>query len=245
MLFQFTDERTDAGFHQQLIAADWNLDTWLQAEMQGKVVPIGLDDALLVLQKRPGLWRLLQDMLTSNPSNRISSMEALERWENIQQGVVDAKFDGAFLMDVLESLDTCIVPPEPSTLFDDELSATMLISRQRPLHFVASFQRNNPLGLVLAESSESWDYDEEEEDDEDDSIRRQNQQLWEQASSNALPGEVFVKGIVKGGQADRMGVFLVGDRLQGVGELPLSEGGFEKAVTLVRVLFENGVCTPI
>ena len=54
-------------------------------------------------------------------------------------------------------------------------------------------------------------------------------------SLDAVPGEVFVnKGIVQGGQAEALGVVEVGDRLQGVGELRLGEGGFEKAVAMVR-----------
>ena len=47
-------------------------------------------------------------------------------------------------------------------------------------------------------------------------------------------GEVFVKEVVPGGQADKLGIFEVGDRLQGIGELTFTDGGFEKAVEMVR-----------
>jgi len=40
---------------------------------------------------------------------------------------------------------------------------------------------------------------------------------------------------VPASQAEEMGIFAVGDRLQGVGELPLAAGGFEKAVEMVRI----------
>ena len=56
LLFNFLDERTDAGFHQQLANTnDWNLDTWLEQELAFKVRPKGLEEALLVLSERPGL----------------------------------------------------------------------------------------------------------------------------------------------------------------------------------------------
>jgi serine/threonine protein phosphatase PrpC len=57
---------------------------------------------------------------------------------------------------------------------------------------------------------------------------------WDQAIQDAAPGEVFIQSIVPDGQAEEMGVFEVGDRLQGVGELPLVEGGFEKVVELLQ-----------
>ena len=58
-------------------------------------------------------------------------------------------------------------------------------------------------------------------------------------ATRTMPGNeqhpaLFVRGIVQGGQAEALGVVEVGDRLQGVGELHLGEGGFEKAVAMVR-----------
>ena len=57
---------------------------------------------------------------------------------------------------------------------------------------------------------------------------------WREVQQNRLPGQVFVQGVVPNSQADEIGIFEVGDRLQGVGELPLREGGFEKAVKLIQ-----------
>ena len=80
LLFQYTDERTEAGFRQQLQAAHWNMNTWLQAQLQSKVAPVGLLEALEVLRERPGLWALLQSMLEVDPKRRISSSDALHWW---------------------------------------------------------------------------------------------------------------------------------------------------------------------
>jgi hypothetical protein len=96
----------------------------------------------------------------------------------------------------------------------------------RPLHFVATFERKQTLGLVLAEAGDSTDDDDDDNDDMAEGLKRQ----WIQATQCTRPREAFVKEILKDGQADEMGIFAVGDRLQGVGELPLAEGGFERAV---------------
>jgi hypothetical protein len=86
----------------------------------------------------------------------------------------------------------------------------------RPLHFVATFLRKQSLGLVLSEL-----------DDEDENP------LWKEATKDAFQGEVFVKEIFPGSQADELGIFEVGDRLQGIGELAFADGGFEKAIEMV------------
>ena len=57
--------------------------------------------------------------------------------------------------------------------------------------------------------------------------------MWKEATKGAVEGEVFVKEIIEGGQADELGIFEVGDRLQGIGELPFYDGGFEKALRMV------------
>jgi serine/threonine protein kinase len=224
LLFQYLDERTESGFHQQLANQNvpWDLDSWLQSALQSKVRPSGLLNALQVLKERPGLWKLLQDMLLPNPSDRLSSTEALQRWNKIlkhakisvqseSSTLLDVEqedpdvYDGAFLLDVLESLEACEIP----TI--------------RPLHFVTSFDRSTSLGLFLSEV-ESVNVDEM-----DSSTREQ----WLAATADALPGEVFIQEIIPGGQADKIGVFAVGDRLLGVGELPLAGGGFVRATELV------------
>jgi hypothetical protein len=187
-----------------------------------------------VLQDRPGLWSLLRRLLQKRPDRRIRSADALRDLQKIQQlQVSDPMVDGAFLRDVLDSMETCDV----GDLGDDEsptsppsLAATSLPT-SRSLHYVATFQRSRSLGLILCEAA---DGEEDKGDDEmsiDDSIR------WKHAVQNALPGEVFVKGLVEGGQAEEMGVFEVGDRLQAVGELSVGRGGFEKAVSMVSCFF--------
>jgi serine/threonine protein phosphatase PrpC/serine/threonine protein kinase len=226
LLFQYLDERTESGFHQQLAQASWNLDVWLHSALQSKVRPAGLDSALHVLQERPGLWKLLQEMLRVSPDERLSSADALARFIKIKRhaltpgtrivpAVPDPDFeDGPYLRNVLETLDVCEVPRSDST--------TALVC---PLHFVASFDRQSPMGLYLAEAdADAWEWDNEE-----------TRSRWISAVTDARPGDVFVQGIVPGSQADRMGIFAVGDRLQGIGELPLGDGGFDRAVEMVRV----------
>lgn len=115
--------------------------------------------------------------------------------------------DGLYLPDVLDSLLVCELPTV------------------RPLHFVASFERRTSLGLYLAEAeAETLEMD-------DVSLLK-----WKQATADAIPGDVFVQGIVPNGQAAKMGVFAIGDRLHCVGELPLAGGGFERAVEMVRLI---------
>jgi len=87
---------------------------------------------------------------------------------------------------------------------------------------VATFDRKKPLGLILGEA-----------DAETTEMDRASLEQWKQAVVDAAPGDVFVQGIVPESQAAEIGVFAVGDRLQGVGELPLYGGGFEKAVEMV------------
>jgi serine/threonine protein kinase len=228
LLFQYLDERTESGFHQQLANQNipWDLDSWLQTALQSKVRPSGLRNALEVLKERPGLWKLLQDMLLPSPSDRLSSTEAFQRWNKIVKHAkssasvesstltdevqVDPElYDGPYLLDVLESLDACDIP----TI--------------RPLHFVTSFDRSTSLGLFLSEADSV-------NIDEMDSVSREQ---WLYGTSDAEPGEVFIKEIIPGGQADKIGVFAVGDRLQGVGELPVAGGGFVRAIELVSASF--------
>ena len=65
-------------------------------------------------------------------------------------------------------------------------------------------------------------------------MSKQDRLQWQAIQASALPGQVFVQGVVPGSQADQMAILQVGDRLQGVGELPLAEGGFEKALKLIQ-----------
>jgi hypothetical protein len=171
-------------------------------------------------------------MLNPDPTERLSSIEALKRWNKIRDNAIIVPneattmdeidtnrrtrdrdgldpdlYDGPYVLGVLESMETCEIP----TI--------------RPLHFVTSFDRSASLGLFLAEA-DGVDVSTMEETD---------QEQWQRATADAVSGEVFVQDIVPGGQADKMGIFAVGDRLQGVGDLPLAGGGFERATELVRV----------
>jgi hypothetical protein len=200
LLFNYLDERTDAGFHQQLEDANWDLDLWLSRELGSKVRPAGLEEALEYLSTRPGLWRLLGDMLRGDPEQRVSSQDALRRWQFLQSN--KGTTNGPFFDSVVALMDQCEVAP-PTV--------------QRPLHFVATFRRNVPLGLVLSEADADITTPE-----------------WIEATADADPGEVFVQSIVLDSQADQMGIFEVGDRLQGVGELTLMNMGFKRVVEMVR-----------
>uniref|UniRef100_A0A6S8INT1 cGMP-dependent protein kinase n=1 Tax=Amphora coffeiformis TaxID=265554 RepID=A0A6S8INT1_9STRA len=221
ILFQYLDERTDAGFFRQLAEADYSLDFWLENELSQDVRSTGLEQGLTILAYRPGLWNLLQNMLVADPRGRYTSQTALSEWKKIKRQAESgnslgqhAKLDSPYLYDVLESFDLC-------SLADMDLE-TYLVAR--PLHYVATFRRNDPLGLMLAES------DAELLEGMSEADRLQ----WQAIQISALPGQVFVQGVVPGSQADQMSVFQVGDRLQGVGELPLNDGGFEKALKLIQ-----------
>lgn len=112
--------------------------------------------------------------------------------------------DGPFFESVVSLMEQCEVRELPPTA-------------QRPLHFVATFRRNVSLGLILSEA--------------DTKCTDPN---WIQATKDAQPGEVFVQSLTPGCQADQMGILEVGDRLQGVGELPLAGKGFERVVEMLE-----------
>ena len=204
LLFSYLDERVDAGFHQQLKETDWDLNLWLSNELGGKLRPGGLDHSLEYLSERPGLWTLLEAMLSVESSKRPTTKQALKRLRRILDQD-DGLEDGPFFSMVIESMETCEIP-----------------TISRPLHFVATFSRKESLGLILSE------LDDEEENP-----------LWREATKDAVDGEVFVKEVVPGGQADELGIFQVGDRLHGIGELTFTGGGFEKAVEMVGTCAKN------
>jgi serine/threonine protein kinase len=83
LLFHLLDERTDAGFYQQLKDVEYNLDSWLEIQLKAKLRPVGLDDALEYLGERRGLWRVLKRMLQPDPLQRISSSEALGQFREV------------------------------------------------------------------------------------------------------------------------------------------------------------------
>lgn len=211
LLFNCLDERTDAGFHQQLQDTNWDLDAWLSRELSSKVRPVGLEDALSYLAERRGLWGLLGAMFRADPDERIKSSKALKVFRTILAGNGDQAEDGPFFQSVKTLMD-CELKDPPSVDFVSP----------RPLHFLASFRRGFPLGLVLSEVGEEVDLE------GDDLLK------WKEAVKGCKKGDVLVKQIIEGGQADDMGIFELGDKLQGVGDLPLRRGGgFEAFVDMV------------
>jgi serine/threonine protein kinase len=210
-VFSLLDERMDAGFHQQLEETDWDLNAWLANELASDLRPQGLPQALEYLAARQGLWTLLEDMLAKDPSRRPSAKKALERFQTILKD--KGPPDGPFFEMVIESMENC-------EIITDEVPAV-----SRPLHFVATFSRKQPLGLILSE-----------QDDEYESS------VWKESTKEAEQGEVFVKELVEGGQAEEFGIFEVGDRLSGVGELAFRYGGFEKAVEMVSMVIVQDLC---
>lgn len=269
LLFNLLEERSDAAFHQQLSENKYDLDLWLQQEFyKAKMRPRGIEDALIYLGERPGLWNLLREMLHINPERRISSNKALNRFQTIleqkklgdyidvERGDNDIEVvDGAFFQSVLDSMEICDVFPPEMESFDAGISSSLLNVRKasstnilvededdnfktalipkmipRPLHYIATFQRSSSLGLILSEA----DSNENAEDEE--SISPKQLALWGQGIYDAEPGEVFIKSIVEGGQADSpefKNIFQIGDRLRGVGDLPFLGGGFENVVTML------------
>ena len=211
LLFNYLDLRMDAGFVQQIIDSNWDLDSWLSREMSSKVRPAGLEIAIEYLRERTGLWGLLSDMLQRDPGNRPSSEKALREFNKILTRDVVTQRDGPFFESVISMVETCLIPEDPS------YEATSL--PLRPLHFVATFRRNLPLGLILAEPGQEFNGDPEDMGE------------WLEATRNAQPGSVYIQGIVNGSQAQIMDIFEVGDELQGVGELPLANGGFETVLS--------------
>lgn len=227
LLFNLLDERTDAGFTQQLREADYDLDTWLENSLRAKLRPLGFDDALEYLGERRGLWALMKQMLQPDPLNRISSAMALARLSEIlalRSGEMDwsdetialVAREESYFESVIDSFEKCTVSYGGGQ--DD--------SRPRPLHFLASFRAGVPAGLVLAEASGDNNI-------EDGDMSDEAKEKWKEATKFAFPGEVFVRGWNTNGQADKLGIFEVGDRLRGVGELPFTNAGFEAAVDLV------------
>ena len=205
LLLGYLEERVDAGFHQQLQQTNWDLNLWLSRELASKLRPKGLDQALEYLGDRPGLSAFLQSLLQADPRDRPTAPEATP-WEipktftksQANSDLVDddkiatlETLDGPFFGMVIESMEICELP-----------------TVSRPLHFVATFSRKKPLGLVFSEV---------DEDSKDDDTETTASHLRLEATKDALPGEVFIKEIIPGGQADELGIFEIGDRLQGIG----------------------------
>jgi len=48
LLFNLLDDRTDAAFRQQLEDAEFDLDTWLERELQASLRPVSFDPFCLM-----------------------------------------------------------------------------------------------------------------------------------------------------------------------------------------------------
>jgi serine/threonine protein kinase len=237
LLFNLLDDRTDAAFHQQLRETNHDLDLWLSSKaLASKVRPLGLEAGLTYLADRPGLWNILRGTLRADPEQRYTAAEALRTFHRIIKNFDKEKLqetDGPYFQSVISNLvELCsyddIIEEESIDSDSCSISSMALKSTSRPLHFVATFDRTQSLGLILSEADEEKDDEKENE-------------LWKKAISNRrdactlVGGEVFIRGLVKGGQAETMGdgIFEIGDRLVGVGEIPIYGGGFDKVVKLV------------
>ena len=228
LLFNLLDEQVDGGFTQQLQEANYDLDKWLENSLRTELRPLGFDDALEYLGERRGLWALMKQMLQPDPLNRISSAKTLEGLNEIlalRSGEMDWSDENIALIAREESYFESVIESfgKGTISYGDGQDDD---SRPRPLHFLASFVAGIPPGLVLAEASGDNVL-------EDGDMSDEAKEKWKEATKFAFPGEVFVRGWNVNGQADKLGIFEVGDRLRGVGELPFTNAGLDAALDLV------------
>ena len=246
LLFNLLDERSDASFRGQLEVVDYDLDSWLQREINAELRPEGIEDAIKYLASRPGIWSVLRAMLHPDPERRLSTSDALARVNDVLAVVEadnatghDNEVDGKFFSGILENFETCELPDEGAAIgvpmegvpIKKEVPATSSTAEQAlvmpyPLHYVATFSRSKSLGLILSEVDLEGKY--EDELDEEDG------KLWRDSTTTAQPGEVYVRGVVEGSQAATMGIFEVGDRVMGVGEFPFIAEGFDTVVEMLH-----------
>ena len=170
-------------------------------------------------------------MLQRDPKKRISSKDAKKAVDAILTNdlatVADrVEKDGAYFDLVIKDLDICTLPPEFSISAEEvqerDSGGNSAIS-PRPLHYVATFERSESIGLILSEADVADEGDEGEWDQED---------LWRKATVGALAGDLFIRDIISDGQADTIGIFEIGDRVAAVMDFPL-EGGFEGFVSML------------
>ena len=245
LLFNLLDERSDASFRGQLEDVNYDLDSWLERELKEELQPDGIEDAVTYLASRPGLFAVLRGMLIADPERRLSTSDALGNVEDLLaavevggevKGGKDA--DGKFFAGVVEEFEQCELPDSGSAigvlpLKEGVAAATSLPSTAeqalvipRPLHYVATFSRSLSLGLILSEVDPDGKYEDE--------LSEEDAKLWEDATVDAQPGEVFIRGVAEGGQAEAIGVFEVGDRVMGVGEFHFNNEGFDTVVEMLQ-----------
>jgi serine/threonine protein kinase len=220
LLFNLFDDLTSTNvtgmtatpFYQQLKEAHYDLDLWLStrsfsksiSEEEQNHISSDLLAGLAYLSRKPGLWSILKNTLQANPEQRYTANEVLQKFYDIQKRSTamdhnEQKMmqgaDGAYFLSVMRNLKLYENNNE-----DGAVAPVSLIS-SRSLHFVATFDNSQSLGLTLTSSG----------------------------------GDVFVHGIIKGGQAETMDCRIeVGDRLVGVGETPVYGGSFDKVINMVR-----------
>ncbi|KAL7539257.1 hypothetical protein ACHAXR_010751 [Thalassiosira sp. AJA248-18] len=245
LLFNLLDERATASYRQQLEDCDFDLDSWLQRELAAELQLDGMEDAVLYLSERPGIWSLLRDMLHPNPEMRLSTARALKQIEKVLGGKetsVIEEADGKFFAEVVELFDQCELPDSGLVVGSDSIptvssapvSEEAAISTSltegalvmpHPLHYIATFKRSKSLGILFSEVDPEGQYDDE--------LSEEEAKMWEDATENALPGEIYVRGTIPGGQAEDIGILGVGDKLSGVGEFPFKAEGFGTVVEML------------
>jgi hypothetical protein len=161
-------------------------------------------------------------MLQEKPTRRISAAAALKTAREIlAQDELDIskttrkEKDGSYFHFVIEEMDMCKLPTDSNP---EDTSSQLDSGFDRQLHFVASFDRSAPLGLILAENDADQDLDDEYE----------YNQIWSEATRSGKPGDLFIREIVKEGQADLMGIFEIGDRVAGIDQFEFH--GFDQFV---------------
>lgn len=188
----------------------------------------GIECGLDYLGNRPGLWGLLKNMLREKPTQRISSTAALKTaLEILTSDDIDIskstrkEKDGIYFHFVIEQMDLCELPIGTN----DDMITRSDNALDRQLHFVASFERDKSLGLLLAEA-----------DIENDEPYDHSEQ-WSSATKDSKPGDLFIRDIVKGSQADAMGIFEIGDRVAGIDQFEFY--GFDQFVEVLRNMPEK------
>jgi len=166
-------------------------------------------------------------MLHRNPIKRVSSTGALKILNGILTDTIlveeRKENDGAYFDFVIQDIDICTLPDDLDV--EDADVSNIAVIGPRPLHFVATFDRDKSIGLVLSEPDAVNDGEDYEHDD-----------TWNLATTGAHAGDVFVRDIVEGGQADEIGIFEIGDRIAGVGEFPHEGSGFEGFVSMLNAV---------
>lgn len=190
-------------------------------------------------------------MLEPQPLKRVSSSKALGRFKkimaNFEQGddslFSRREYDGSYFDSVIENFEVCTIPDflggggEEDSKVDSNLIEEKFV-KPRPLHYVLTFDRKLSLGLVLSEATVDDSDSNEDEELTIDSINADDSG-WKLATQNAEEGEVFVREIIPDGQADKLGIVEVGDRLVGVGDFPFTNNGFEGFLNMLEKVPEK------